>query len=169
MMTAPPRIELMAFESSTASMNKVSGTGRSASVTMTTAATIASAATKKAAYTGICEASNEKSAWLIDDGKRARPIIYRASVTEMCVPYSDPTTNHYWKSAFDAGEYGLGKLANAGQNLPLALQVLLTYPFTNQVLSDVKGDYLNIYLSLEAKKGTTVIPTVRPHRRSRRH
>jgi primary-amine oxidase len=47
-----------------------------------------------------------------DDGKHARPIIYRASVTEMCVPYSDPTTNHYWKSAFDAGEYGLGKLAN---------------------------------------------------------
>jgi primary-amine oxidase len=47
-----------------------------------------------------------------DDGKRARPIIYRASVTEMCVPYSDPSTNHYWKSAFDAGEYGLGKLAN---------------------------------------------------------
>ncbi|MFL9960894.1 primary-amine oxidase [Paraburkholderia sediminicola] len=47
-----------------------------------------------------------------DDGKSARPIIYRASVTEMCVPYSDPTTNHYWKSAFDAGEYGLGKLAN---------------------------------------------------------
>ena len=47
-----------------------------------------------------------------DDGKSARPIIYRASVTEMCVPYSDPSTNHYWKSAFDAGEYGLGKLAN---------------------------------------------------------
>ncbi len=48
-----------------------------------------------------------------DDGKSApRPIVYRASVTEMCVPYSDPTTNHYWKSAFDAGEYGLGKLAN---------------------------------------------------------
>ena len=63
----------------------------------------------------------------------------------------------------------LRELANAGQNLPLALQVLLTYPFTNQVLSDVKGDYLNIYLSLQAKKGTTVIPTVRPHRRSRRH
>jgi primary-amine oxidase len=47
------------------------------------------------------------------DGKRERPIIYRASVTEMVVPYSDPTANHYWKSAFDAGEYGLGKLANA--------------------------------------------------------
>jgi primary-amine oxidase len=47
------------------------------------------------------------------DGKRDRPIIYRASVTDMVVPYADPTTNHFWKSAFDAGEYGLGKLANA--------------------------------------------------------
>lgn len=46
------------------------------------------------------------------DGKRNRPIIYRASITEMVVPYADPTANHFWKSAFDAGEYGLGKLAN---------------------------------------------------------
>ncbi|HKD89135.1 MAG TPA: MCE family protein [Streptosporangiaceae bacterium] len=63
----------------------------------------------------------------------------------------------------------LRELANAGQNLPLALQVLLTYPFTNQVLSDVKGDYLNAYLSIEAAKGTTVIPPVRPRHRKRRH
>jgi primary-amine oxidase len=47
------------------------------------------------------------------DGERERPIIYRASVTDMIVPYADPTANHFWKSAFDAGEYGLGKLANA--------------------------------------------------------
>jgi primary-amine oxidase len=47
------------------------------------------------------------------DGERTRPVIWRASVTEMVVPYADPTTNHYWKSAFDAGEYGLGKLANS--------------------------------------------------------
>ncbi|HLZ01644.1 MAG TPA: primary-amine oxidase [Bradyrhizobium sp.] len=47
------------------------------------------------------------------DGDRERPIIYRASVTDMIVPYADPTANHFWKSAFDAGEYGLGKLANA--------------------------------------------------------
>lgn len=60
----------------------------------------------------------------------------------------------------------LRELANAGQNLPLALQVLLTYPFTNQVLSDVKGDYLNVYLSLEAKKGTSVVrPIPVPHRK----
>ena len=61
----------------------------------------------------------------------------------------------------------LRELADAGQSLPLALQVLLTYPFTNQVLNDVKGDYLNTYLSLRAAKGTTVIPPVVPHRKAR--
>jgi phospholipid/cholesterol/gamma-HCH transport system substrate-binding protein len=57
----------------------------------------------------------------------------------------------------------LRELADAGQNLPLALQVLLTYPFTDQVLKDIKGDYLNAYLSLQAAPGTTVIAPVRPH------
>jgi primary-amine oxidase len=47
------------------------------------------------------------------DGERKRSLIHRASVTEMVVPYADPTANHFWKSAFDAGEYGLGMLANA--------------------------------------------------------
>jgi primary-amine oxidase len=47
------------------------------------------------------------------DGDRDRPVIYRASITDMVVPYADPTANHFWKCAFDAGEYGLGKLANA--------------------------------------------------------
>lgn len=63
----------------------------------------------------------------------------------------------------------LRELANAGQDLPLALQVLLTYPFTNQVLNDVKGDYLNAYLSLRAVKGTSVYPPAKPphHHRGR--
>jgi phospholipid/cholesterol/gamma-HCH transport system substrate-binding protein len=56
----------------------------------------------------------------------------------------------------------LQQLANAGQSLPLALQVLLTYPFTDQVLGDVKGDYLNIYLKVRAANGTVVIPPVQP-------
>lgn len=47
------------------------------------------------------------------DGERKRAMIHRASVTEMVVPYADPNPNHFWKSAFDAGEYGLGMLANA--------------------------------------------------------
>ena len=56
----------------------------------------------------------------------------------------------------------LRELANAGQNLPLALQVLLTYPFTDQVLKDIKGDYLNAYLSIKAAPGTTIIAPVTP-------
>src|SRR6202453_4423882 len=46
-------------------------------------------------------------------GFDSRPVVYRASVTEMVVPYGDPTTSHFWKNAFDCGEYGLGKLANS--------------------------------------------------------
>ena len=56
----------------------------------------------------------------------------------------------------------LTELADAGQSLPLALQVLLTYPFADQVLNDVQGDYLNIYLKVAAAKGTVVIPPVEP-------
>lgn len=56
----------------------------------------------------------------------------------------------------------LARLADAGQSLPLALQVLLTFPFTDQVLSDIKGDYLNAYLSLKAAPGTTIIPPLTP-------
>jgi phospholipid/cholesterol/gamma-HCH transport system substrate-binding protein len=36
--------------------------------------------------------------------------------------------------------------------------VLLTYPFTDEVLRGVKGDYLNTYLSMVAAPGTEVIP-----------
>jgi phospholipid/cholesterol/gamma-HCH transport system substrate-binding protein len=56
----------------------------------------------------------------------------------------------------------LQQLANAGQALPQSLQVLLTYPFTDQVLKDIKGDYLNIYLSVTAPPGTTIIPPAAP-------
>jgi phospholipid/cholesterol/gamma-HCH transport system substrate-binding protein len=63
----------------------------------------------------------------------------------------------------------LQRLASAGQSLPLALQVLLTYPFTDQVLSDVKGDYLNTYLSVTARRGTVIIPPAKPlHRKHHR-
>ncbi|HEY2576505.1 MAG TPA: MCE family protein [Streptosporangiaceae bacterium] len=54
----------------------------------------------------------------------------------------------------------LQQLANAGQALPQSLQVLLTYPFTDQVLNDIKGDYLNTFLSVTGKPGTTIIPPV---------
>jgi phospholipid/cholesterol/gamma-HCH transport system substrate-binding protein len=52
----------------------------------------------------------------------------------------------------------LQRLADSGKDLPDSLQVLLTYPFTDEVLNGVKGDYLNVYLDLTAATGTQIIP-----------
>jgi primary-amine oxidase len=49
-----------------------------------------------------------------DDGDAGvRPIVYRASIDEMVVPYGDPGPLHGWKNAFDVGEWGLGRMANS--------------------------------------------------------
>jgi phospholipid/cholesterol/gamma-HCH transport system substrate-binding protein len=56
----------------------------------------------------------------------------------------------------------LRELNDAGSNLPKALQVLLTYPFSDQVLSDVKGDYLNTFLKVTAFKGACVYAPLVP-------
>jgi primary-amine oxidase len=48
-----------------------------------------------------------------EDGGRVRPVLFRASVSEMVVPYGHPGPMHAWKSAFDAGEWGLGRMANS--------------------------------------------------------
>ncbi len=47
------------------------------------------------------------------DGGVQRPILRRASICEMVVPYGDPGEQYYRKNAFDIGEYGLGMLANS--------------------------------------------------------
>lgn len=41
-----------------------------------------------------------------------RPVLTRASVPEMVVPYGDTSSTRFWISYFDAGEYLLGKNAN---------------------------------------------------------
>lgn len=46
------------------------------------------------------------------DQDRDRSIIHRASVTEMVVPYADPTLSQYFKAAFDSGDSGFGRSAN---------------------------------------------------------
>jgi len=48
----------------------------------------------------------------IADNGRVRPLIYRASVPEMVVPYGDPRFR-YWQTYFDTGEYLVGKWANS--------------------------------------------------------
>lgn len=52
------------------------------------------------------------------------------------------------------------QLVAAGDSLPDALQVLPTYPFTDAVLPAIKGDYLNVFLSVAAPNGTQIVPPI---------
>ncbi|WEH36799.1 MCE family protein [Streptomyces sp. AM 4-1-1] len=56
----------------------------------------------------------------------------------------------------------LKALADSGNDLPDSLQVLATYPFTDEVLRGVKGDYLNVYLDVTAVPGTRIVPALTP-------
>jgi primary-amine oxidase len=71
-----------------------------------------------------------------EDGGRIRPIMYRASVSEMVVPYGHPGPMHAWKSAFDAGEWGLGRMANS---LTLGCDCLGEIHYLDDVYSDERG------------------------------
>ena len=48
-----------------------------------------------------------------EDQDRVRPILHRAALSDMVVPYGEPGKDHYRKNAFDAGEYGIGSLTNS--------------------------------------------------------
>ncbi|WP_448573513.1 primary-amine oxidase [Trichothermofontia sp.] len=55
------------------------------------------------------------------DSEEERPILYRAGLSEMVVPYADPDPTWSFRNAFDFGEYGLGRLANTmalGREVP---------------------------------------------------
>ncbi len=49
----------------------------------------------------------------IKDGDNERPLIYRASVAEMVVPYAHPSPSRYWINYFDQGEYMFGRYTNS--------------------------------------------------------
>jgi primary-amine oxidase len=46
------------------------------------------------------------------DGERLRPILYRASLSELYVPYGDPNPTHRVKNVFDEGEQDIGQFLN---------------------------------------------------------
>ena len=71
-----------------------------------------------------------------DDGGRVRSILHRASISEMVVPYGDPGPLHGWKNAFDAGEWGLGRMANS---LELGCDCLGEIRYLDAVTSDEQG------------------------------
>jgi primary-amine oxidase len=47
------------------------------------------------------------------DKGRDRPVVYRASLAEMVVPYGDKAPTHWNKNVFDMGEVGMGLMANS--------------------------------------------------------
>ncbi len=71
-----------------------------------------------------------------EDGGRVRPLVFRASVSEMVVPYGDPGPMHSWKNAFDAGEWGLGRMADS---LTLGCDCLGEIVYLDDVYSDERG------------------------------
>ncbi len=70
-------------------------------------------------------------------GGQTRPIVHRASVAEMVVPYGDPGPMHGWKNAFDVGEWGLGRMANS---LSLGCDCLGEITYLDGVMSDEAGN-----------------------------
>ena len=72
---------------------------------------------------------------ITDDG-RDRPVLYRASVPEMVVPYGDPRFR-YWQTYFDTGEYLVGKWANS---LELGCDCLGDITYLNATVTDDLGE-----------------------------
>jgi primary-amine oxidase len=75
------------------------------------------------------------------DGGRDRSILYRASLTEMVVPYGDPSPTQRRKNAFDVGEYGMGMCANS---LELGCDCLGLIRYFDAHLCDSRGNPLTI-------------------------
>jgi primary-amine oxidase len=76
-----------------------------------------------------------------EDGGRERPILHRVSISEMVVPYADPRPAWFWRSAFDAGEYGLGKLTDS---LEPGCDCLGEIRYLDLVLADDEGKAVTI-------------------------
>ncbi len=73
------------------------------------------------------------------DRGRLRPIIYRASLSELFIPYGDPQPAHYRQNVFDMGEYGLGFMVNS---LELGCDCLGEIRYFDGVVNDNDGNPL---------------------------
>jgi len=70
-----------------------------------------------------------------------RPVLTRASVPEMVVPYGDTSSTRFWISYFDAGEYLLGKNAN---HLELGCDCLGVIQYFDGFVADDQGHPMRI-------------------------
>jgi primary-amine oxidase len=71
-----------------------------------------------------------------DDNGRVRPVLWRASVAELFIPYADPRPFYSWRNAFDIGEVGIGILANS---LELGCDCLGEVRYLDVDLADENG------------------------------
>ncbi|HJX45083.1 MAG TPA: primary-amine oxidase [Geodermatophilus sp.] len=72
-----------------------------------------------------------------DDGTGTRSIAHRMSFAEMVVPYRDPGPDHYRRTAFDIGEWGLGFMTTS---LELGCDCLGEITYVDAVLHDTRGE-----------------------------
>jgi primary-amine oxidase len=70
-------------------------------------------------------------------GYDGRPIAHRLSFAEMVVPYRDPGEDHYRRTAFDVGEWGLGFMTTS---LELGCDCLGEITYLDAVLHDSAGE-----------------------------
>ncbi|HUB41867.1 MAG TPA: primary-amine oxidase [Streptosporangiaceae bacterium] len=70
------------------------------------------------------------------DAGRLRPIAHRLSFAEMIVPYRDATADHYRRTAFDIGEWGLGFMTTS---LELGCDCLGEISYLDAVVHDSHG------------------------------
>jgi primary-amine oxidase len=76
-----------------------------------------------------------------DDNGTTRPIAYRMSFAEMVVPYRDPTPDHYRRTAYDIGEWGLGYMTTS---LEMGCDCLGEITYVDAVLTDSRGEPFTI-------------------------
>jgi primary-amine oxidase len=71
------------------------------------------------------------------DGGRERPVLHRAALSDMVVPYGDPRPGYFHRNAFDAGEYGIGTSANS---LTLGCDCLGEIRYFDAVVAAIDGE-----------------------------
>ena len=80
-----------------------------------------------------------------EDQGRVRPVVWRASVAELFIPYADPRPYHGWRNAFDIGECGIGILANS---LELGCDCLGEIRYLDVDLADGNGEPYTIHQAI---------------------
>jgi len=77
-----------------------------------------------------------------EDQGRERPIVYRAALADMLVPYGDPRPAYFRRNAFDVGEYGIGMLVNS---LELGCDCLGEIHYFDVAGHDSRGQTMTIH------------------------